>query len=252
MTSSTQPAAQNKQSSPGLWPSLAPYVVPPVAAAAAISFPSVMRGMVMKSALQRGEPLPTMTMVEGVKAGMNAAPSIAAIVGTQMLLQKAFVGDSEKVSFTSTLASSAAVGFVSSPALAVFNGYTAKEPMRAMQSLQKLTLKQAGAIAGQETGFVLGLAGADLLAVPMKQVFGDNKPVEYVAACTSGALGSLVGHPGNTALTRWQSTLKVENLCQLTWGTLRKARANAVFACVYKGAKELLMPVNEDKKKNTQ
>lgn len=85
-----------------------------------------------------------------------------------------------------------------------------------------------------------GLAAADLVSVPMKQVLGDNKAVEYSAAATAGALGSLAGHGGNTALTRWQSGMTVDSLKQLSGGALRKARGTAVFAVVYKFGKDVL------------
>lgn len=174
------------------------------------------------------------------------------MVGTQMVLQdlvkqtlvktfpNLFTEDSNKAKASLTLVSSALVGGLSSPFLAVYNGKTMMPPWSVRESLSRFSLKQAGAITLQETGFVAGLAAADLVSVSMKQVLGDNKPVEYSAAATSGALGSLVGHAGNTALTRWQNGMTVDNLRQLGWGSLRKARGNAVFAVVYKLGKEVL------------
>ncbi len=78
------------------------------------------------------------------------------------------------------------------------------------------------------------------MSVLMKQTFGDNDAVEYSAAAAAGGLGSLVGHAGNTALTRWQSGMTVDSFRQLSWGSLRKARGNAVFAVVYKLGKDWL------------
>jgi hypothetical protein len=73
----------------------------------------------------------------------------------------------------------------------------------------------------------------------MKEKLGDSKAVEYFASGVSGALGSLAGHAGNTALTRWQSGMTVDSVKQLSFGSLRKARGNAVFAVVYKVGKEV-------------
>lgn len=239
-------------SSQAVWPSLAPYVVPPVAASVAIV--PAFYDMVAKSAMQKGLQPPSMSfnsIVQGVKGGLGAAPTVGFMVGTQMVLQnrieKAFLTaflnlseDSNRVKTMVTLVSSAIVGAVSAPLLAVYNGKTMMPPWSVKESLSKFSLKQAGAITLQETGFVAGLAAADTVASPMKQMFGDSKATEYVAAATAGALGSLVGHPGNTALTRWQNGMTVDHFRQLGWGALRKARGNALFAVVYKLGKEVL------------
>jgi hypothetical protein len=113
-------------------------------------------------------------------------------------------------------------------------------PWSVKESLSKFSLKQAGAITLQETGFVAGLASGDLVSVPMKEVLGDNKAVECAAAATAGALGSLFGHGGNTVLTRLQSGMTIDSFGQLSWGALTKARGTAVFAVVYKLGKDLL------------
>lgn len=60
----------------------------------------------------------------------------------------------------------------------------------------------------------------------------DSKKVEYLAAGASGRIRSLIGHPGNTALSRWQNNMAVDNLRQLTYGSLRKTRRNDLFAIV--------------------
>lgn len=257
----TSPTSSNPPPTQRLWPSLAPYVVPPVAASFAIV--PAFYDMVAKSAMQKGLPAPSMTcktVLQGVKGGFGAAPTVGAMVGAQMVLQgrveqalvktfpNFFAEDSNKAKASLTLASSALVGGLSSPFLAVYNGKTMMPPWSVRESLSKFSLKQAGAITLQETGFVAGLAAADLVSVPMKQMLGDNKAVEYSAAAVAGTLGSLVGHAGNTALTRWQNGMTVDSLRQLSWGSLRKARGNAVFAVVYKLGKEVLNSTVEGEK----
>lgn len=223
----------------GYWHTLAPYLVPPIAAGGAIVLP--FRDFIAKSALQKGQPVPKMTVQKGLKAGLGAAPTIGVIVGAQMVAQniveKFLAGDSKEESMSLKLASSAIVGTVSAPILAVFNGRTMG--WKTMESLRKFSAKQALAIALQETAFVGGLSAADQLAALMKEKLGDNKAVEYTAAFTAGALGSLAGHPGNTALTRWQSGMTITPR-QWMWGSLRKARAVGVFAVIYKLGKETL------------
>ena len=232
-------SAANQQPSKGLWAHMAPYVVPPVAASLAIVV--VFRDMVAKSALQRGQSVPAMTLMESMKGGIKAAPTVGAIVGSQMIIQSAFekviVGESNTPSLFSTLVSSSVVGTASAPVLAVFNGQTMGWTIR--ESLRRFSVKQAVVISLQESAFVGGLSAADQLAVVMRERLGDNKVVDYVAAFTAGAAGSLAGHPANTALTRWQSGMTVDKVHQLMWGSLRKARGVGGFSVAYKFAKEI-------------
>lgn len=249
----TSSASSNSSPSRGVWPTLAPYVVPPVAASVA-TVPAFY-DMIAKSAMQKGLPTPRMTstnLLQGIKGGFEAAPTVGVMVGTQMLLQgrieqalvktfpNLFTEDSNKAKASLTLSSSVLVAGLSSPFLSVYNGKTMMPPWSARESWSRFSLKQAGAITLQETGFVAGLAAADLVSLPMKQELGDNKAVEYLAAAIAGVLGSLAGHAGNTALTRWQNGMTVDNFRQLSWGSLRKARGNAIFALVYKLGKEAL------------
>lgn len=247
--SSSSTAASNQQPPPqGAWPKIAPYVVPPVAAAAAIV--PVFRDMVAKSAQQRGEPIAAMTLREGLREGVKAAPTVGAIVGTQMMLQnvveKTLTGPSNEESLSSAFVSSAIVGTASAPVLAIFNGQTMRRTVS--ESLRRLSAIQCLAIATQETAFVGGLRAADRLAAVMRKRFGNNKAVDYTAAFVAGAAGSLAGHPANTALTRWQSGLKVDSVRQLMWGSLRKARAVGGFFVVYKLGKETLNSTAADSK----
>ncbi len=231
-------AAQDGQPPREPWSALSPYLVPPLAASAAIV--PVFRDMVAKSAQQKGVPVPQMTLVAGLKEGFKAAPTVGVIVGTQMVIQRAveraLVGDSNKGSLSSAFASSAIVGTLSAPVLAVFNGQTMGWSVR--DSLRKFSAKQGLAIAVQESAFVGGLSAADRLAVVMREQFGQSNVVDYSAAFTAGALGSLVGHPANTALTRWQSGMTVESFRQSMWGSARKARAVGCFSVLYKLVKE--------------
>lgn len=240
MTSPT--SATNKQTSNNFWTSMAPYVVPPIAASAAIV--PVFRDLVAKSDLQKGKPVLPMTCVESIKGGIKMAPTVGAIIGTQMVFQrvveKALTGSFGSESLLSTLSSSMVVGIASAPILAVFNGQTIRQSMK--ESLRKFSLKQGMAIAVQETAFVVGLSAADKLSKIMKGQFGDNKAVDYIAAFIAGAAGSLTGHPANTALTRWQSHMTIDSFQQLMCGGARKARAIGCFSVGYKFAKETLNP----------
>jgi hypothetical protein len=216
-------------------------VIPPVAASIAII--PAFRDMVIKSAQQKGESIPSIRLLDGVKGGVKAAPTVGAIVGTQMvaqhLIEKALTKNG---GIENMLVSSALVGTASAPILAVFNGQTMGWSL--LESLRKFTLKQAAAISIQETAFVAGICATDKLAEEMKRTCGDKKVVEYVAAFLSGAAGSLAGHPANTALTRWQSGMSLDHASQLMWGAARKARAVGCFSVVYKFGKEALSSIH--------
>ncbi len=234
------PTPKSGQPPPGVWAAAAPYVIPPIAATAAIVLP--FRDLIGKTWQQKGLTIPPLTLWNGVKEGVVNAPKVGAIIGVQMGLQnvveKALGEHVNPEGMTGKLVSSAIVGMVSSPFLAIFNGGAAKLSTR--ESFRRLSLKQCGALSVQETAFVGGISAADLLAQKMKLMFGDNKAVEYSAAFISGAGGSLAGHFANTAVTRWQNDLPVESFRQLWWGSLRKARAIGVFSVLYKLGKDVL------------
>lgn len=220
------------------WSSIAIYATPPAAAAFAII--PVYYGFVAKSAQQIGKPIPRMTLYEAFKGGLKASPTIGAIVGTQMIVQsvaeKMLMKNSEcknnEPDFFRMFASALMVGSISAPALAIFNGQTMGQT--AKESLRRLSAKQAGAIVSRETSFLFSIRISDPVSNAMKSVFGDNKIVEYVSAFFSGAVGSIIGHPADTALTLWQNRMKVTHARQLMWGAPMKALATGGFAMCYK------------------
>jgi hypothetical protein len=213
--------------------SVCTYVAPPIASSVAIV--PVYRDLVAKSAQQKGQPIPAMTHREGMKKGVKAAPVVGMLVGSQLvsrsLVERVLVG-SNGGSLASVLASSAIVGLVSAPVFAVYNGQTMGWTM--VESLRRFTLLQGVAIAVLETTFVVGVSVADRLGLAMRRRFGDHRMIDYAAAFVTGAVGSLVGHPADTALTRWQNGMRVENFRQLMWGSARKARAIGSFSVLYK------------------
>ncbi len=117
-----------------------------------------------------------------------------------------------------------------------------------INTLRTFSPKQCLIITAQETAFFGGLSAADKLASILKERFGDNKVIDYTAAGLTGGLGSLAGHPFNTAVTRSQNKLPMDGFnrsflsgCkQSIQRSLTKARAIAVFAVGYKFAKEML------------
>jgi len=231
------------------WLPVAHHAVPTVAAAAAII--PVFQDLAVKSAQQQGKPIPRMVPMEVLRGGMKMSPIVGGIIGTQMMLQgrveKALTKkDADKASLTSMVASSGVVAIVSAPILAIFNGQTMG--WRVNKTIQKFSRAQGLSIVVQETAFVGGLSAADRLAKIMKRMFGNNKAVDYTAAFIAGTLGSLAGHPANTALTRLQNGLSVGSPRQLMWGAARRARAFGVFSVFYKLGKEVLNFIFENPK----
>lgn len=244
--SSSLPVAQEGQPSKSVWALVAPYVVPPVAASVAVV--PVFRGLMAKSELQQGLPVSKVTVLQGWKAGVRAAPTLAPVVGLQMALQKGVESCFEyygvkKNDLVPSLVSSAVVGALSSPVVVAFNGKTMGESF--VQTLKNVSKKPCFAATVQETAFVAGLKLVDVFSPSVKQTFGDSKGVEYALAFMSGATTSLAGHGANTALTRWTAGLTVESVSQLSWGAARKARALGMFGVFYKLTKDHFSPPAE-------
>jgi hypothetical protein len=219
---------------------LRPYLAPPIAAGLAIV--PVFHELTKKSLEQQGLPISSLSYRASLKNGFKAAPTVGIIVATQMSLASCLERELStrwgSKSPVITVLSSFFVGAGSAPILAIFNGQTMGWTIR--DSLRRFSIRQGAAITLQETAFVAGLSLADKLTIVMKKRFGDSRGIDYTAAFVAGYLGSLAGHPANTALTRWQSGLTI-NMKQSLWGSLRKARAIGAFAILYKFGKEALL-----------
>lgn len=227
------------------WSTVSPFIIPPAAAAVAIipAFPD----LVAKSMLQQGSVVQPMSIRQVLRGGMSIAPTTGGVVGIQAIFQKIVedflkkhVGENTSP-WTTMFTSAGIVGIASSPFVAMFNGKTMGWTVR--QSWIKFTWHQAVIISIQESAFVAGIAAADELSTRGKRICGDNKAVDYCSAVVAGVVGSLVGHPANTALTRWQKGMAIENAKQLMWGAATKARALGLFCFGYKVAKDILNSV---------
>lgn len=220
----------------------------PALAAAAAIIPSYY-GFIVKSARQAGEDVPKMTLREVVKGGIKAAPNLGIIVGTQMMVQnvveKKLNHGNETIRFDKMILSSAIVGLTSSPFLAVFNGQTMG--LTPFQALRSMTGKQAMAITGRETSFVCSLRISEPMSDLLKKQAGDNLSVETASAFVSGAIGSVIGHPMDTALTLWQRGKTIESPYILMRGALPKAGGVGVFNIVYMFVNQSLTALENSK-----
>ncbi len=201
----------------------------------------------IKEALGKGCKIASIQTQKALMDGCRAAPTISVIVGTQMisqnLIEKGFKAIMKGISgkedhFALMLVTSMIVGGISAPALAVFNGQTMGRTVK--ESLRSLSQKQTIAIVTRETSFLFSLRVSKPMSEFMEDRCGKNKAVEYGSTFAAGAIGSLVGHPADTALTLWQKGRNVENLSQLMRGGPVKALTVGGFSICYKTVKELL------------
>jgi hypothetical protein len=225
-------AASNGWSPREIWNS---YIAGPIAGALAII--PVFYGFEAKSDQQLGKPIRPINLKKSLIEGRNAAPIIGIQMAIQNVVEKAlmkqFQNDpKERPPFAAMLISSMIVGFLSTPPLAIFNGKAMGQTP--MESLKALSRWQTGAIVARETSFLFSLRIIDPIKSVMKRTFGDNKATEYGSAFIGGGIGSLIGHPADTALTLWQKEMKIESLSQTMRGAPVKAITVAVFAVLYK------------------
>lgn len=232
-------AALNEQPKENLW-----YTVPRNVTSAGMAILPVYRWFVHKTARQLEKDILPMSAKNSFKEGAKAAPKIGAVIGIQMFAQNKFEPYVErylkkkdiKLSFAPAFFSSAVVGAISAPALAVFNGQTMGKTV--MQSLRGFTTKQWAAIVTREISFVGAMAVNDPMTKMAKKHFGDNKMVEYGTTFGSSAIVALIGHPADTAFTRWQNEMPIKNMRQLMLGAPHRVLAVGVFSVGYKAIKE--------------
>lgn len=200
---------------------------------------------IYKSERQLGNPFSPLTPKEALVRGFKAAPMLGLTVGSQMLLQQKIerilvrlFPTHEKSDFSILMSSSAIVAVLASPGLAIINGFTQKHSI--MRTLRHLTFKTVGAIAFRETPFVFALRLSDFASGFFKETYGQNKGIECAISFTTGALGSLLGHPADTALTLWQAGMKIQSLSHLMRGCTIRAVGVGGFSIFYKNGKEAI------------
>ena len=220
------------------WSDAVPYVSPPVAAG--ISIVGAYPGFAKKTALQLERPVPKVN-VALFKSAIKAAPSLGAAVGAQMIGQKVVEdlvksGDAQ-ANTTEMVTSSALVGGLSAYPLSVFNAQTAGKSLR--ESVQPPKMRVLGAITGREINFLTSVRLSEPVSKQMREKYGDNIFVDQVSKFGTGVLGSLAGHPGDTAATCWQNNVSINGgLRQLARGSATRAIASGGFSVGYNLVKD--------------
>ena len=231
------------------------FVVPPVAAATAIVIPYCF--FERKSYFQTDQVPPRFKFfkamkgesspMKAMKGGVGAMPSIVMVVGVPVVAQEKvenfvkrywpFENKDNKSTTAQMVLSAAAVGGLSVVPLAYFNGRT--NNMTLKESWKNLTWKHSVAIVSRETSCLVAWRIAGPLSDYMKGISNGSQAVEWGTVFMTGAIGSLVGHPGDTVLSRLQKQLPLEDPRQLyraPAGAERKAAAKRLFRQMYLGA----------------
>ena len=206
------------------------FVSPMVAAACAIvpAYP----GFVAKSALQMGKCVPPFqSLFKGVA---TAIPLTGVIVGTQIVAQKGFekVTQMDPKQFSTMAMSSVVVAGASVYPLAALNGLTAGQG--AWESMVRVTRGTAFAIVMREATFLGPLRMSEWFNGKMKEQFGDHPIVDYASTFNLNAAGSVLGTPFDTALTRMQASLALNQWSVLKYAIPVRAVAVGTFAVSYR------------------
>ncbi len=224
-----------------LWHKMAPQLTSPVAASIAVI--PVFYGFVAKSALQTNSPLPTFKATKVLINGLKASPTIGCVIGLQIfsqdVLEKLFtpaLTEKKHSSFITMTTSSVGVAFLSVIPLAVFNGQSLNQSI--IKTIRLLSLKQAAAIVTRETSFLFSLRVSGPIGQLMKEKMEDNSFIESSSIFATGVIGSLVGHPADTALTRLQKEMQLQGIRQLMKGSGTKAITIGVFTLIYQKTKK--------------
>jgi hypothetical protein len=230
------------QSLEGLWSGVVHYLGPTVAATVSI-FP-VFPGLMLKSAEQNGLPLKT-TIKDCMKKSFKAAPTAGLLVGTQLVIQeivedilRKYIPQENCENFGFKMFSGTVVGGISAPLLAAFNGQTMGSSI--IDSIKFLSRKQVGAIMALESSFIVSINATEPLGRAVKKISGDNKITECVISFISGFIGSIFGHPADTALTIWQKGREITSFSQLMKGWRIKAITLGIWMMLFKQASNFI------------
>ena len=231
---------QNNNFEENLWKQAQSIAIEPIAAGLAII--PTFYGFQVKTALQRGVSIPKYKPLSALKDGLRASPLIAAMISSQRIGQMALDQAIQKQfgcheNFITAITSSAVIGVACTPAMVIFTGMTQRKS--AINSLKDLSLKQFGASAAIEVGFLAGMGATGPMIKLFQQKFGNAKSVEYGGAFSSGFIGAMAGHAGDSAMTMWQNTIKIENLKQLGRGAITRSISVGSLNCIYRFVKDV-------------
>ncbi len=243
--SSIHPSDLNSQAVRKMWTSASSYIIPPVAAG--VGFIPVSYGFIAKSAMQIQKSRPPINF-EVFVAGCKAAPTVSAIVGSQIIAANCFADwiksfTSDKTSINAKLAGAIITGAVSSPIFIIFQSQTVGiSPMETIKSFRfnVPTFKKLGGATAIETTFLGGVLMGDFVGSKMEEYFGKTKAVAYGSTFMTGVFGSLLGHPFDTRMVCLIKNFSKPVFRECWRGAFFKAPAVGGFSVCYKIAKETL------------
>lgn len=210
------------------------FLIPPIAAS--ISIPLVFYGFILKSSRQLEGVRPRLTFRKISVMSLKTSPLIGLMLGTQIIVQRLaenfLLGTGvqseqlDKLRFHS-IGTSLASAIITTPLLAVFNGYTFGE--KAWDTLKKLHRKQIAIISLRETSIIFSIR----LIEPINQ-WTSNNTLKYLTIFATSFFASIISHPADTLLTFWQQK-RITKLFSPTImrGCLSRSTATGVFVSLY-------------------
>ncbi len=228
---------QPGQKADGIQDAIYRAVIP--AASATVAIVPVFYGLIAKSAKQKGSPTPLMKVRDLFQLSLKAAPSVGALVGSQIVAQsyvEKWIEEARGAKDLTSMATAAAlVGTLTAPFSAIFNGITLKQSLS--HSMRSMSGAQVLAITVRETSFLAAIRISKPLSQELKEQMGEKKSTEIISSFVSGAIGSVIGHPADTYLTRLQCNLQI-SARDLMRGSMIKAASVGCFTILYNEAKD--------------
>jgi hypothetical protein len=239
----SQTSGEKAQHTSICWSTLAPYMSPSVAAF--VSYFPVSWLLSIKNRKQL-ELLPeSLSFKTHVVRSFKTSRLVFGIVGLQMASQHVIEKSLDRLlgqnTKTAMLISLALVSAASAPSLSVLN--STLSGLSFAEATTRLSKPQLGAIWIREMGFLGVLAGSDRVVAYTKEYL-PGAGSEYIVAACSGAVGSLIVHPFDTAVTRLQEQKPIGFARYMMNGAATRAVAIALFSMLYRAASQTMNPRN--------
>lgn len=165
---------------------------------AGIAMAPTFYGFSWKSALQTGAHFDT-TYTQSLRQSCKVIPTVVATVGYQnacFKFLKQYYGYNDYIA-------AFIAAFASSPLYVIFNGQSLG--LNPSQSLRAMNFAQVSNITAREFLFVLSLNISKPITQKITDYLGDNLATKNTTYFGIGFVGSILGHPFDTFLTRSQA-----------------------------------------------
>jgi hypothetical protein len=194
------------------------YIVPPIAAGCAIV--PTYYFFARKSMYQLNLPRQQVLLRDALKV----SPMISVSVGSQIILQNMLNEHTKHPVWLNSIIAA----MLTSPFLAIFNGYTGGKTV--YNSLKGLTLKQINYITFRESCFLFSMQASFMI----------SDSTSRFAQFAAGFLGSILSHPADTLLTWSQTGLNLDARKHIMRGGLNRGIGTGLFVLFYNEIKDTI------------